>query len=408
MHRWILPEYIDDVLPAEARQIERLRRRTLDLFARHGYELVMPPLLEYVESLLTGTGHDLDLKTFKLVDQLSGRMLGIRADITPQVARIDAHLLNRKGIARLAYCGSVLHTLPSGTDGTREPLQLGAELYGHAGVESDIEVQCLLVNALRLSHVPGVYLDVGHVGVFRALVRMAKLKPEAETELFQAVQAKDAAAIARETCDLPRRLQRAFAALPELSGDRKILTMAGRMLPATAAIGSALATLAAIARGLAAADTSFGFDLGELRGYRYHSGAVFAAYARGSTVNAAARAVAWGGRYDEVGKAFGRARAATGFSIDLRVLAAVAPGAAEQRRIRAPFATRDRSLQREIARLRAAGRIVIEDLPGQKDTPIESRGVERLTKRNGRWKLVPAPLGERTPRRRERIAKTHG
>jgi ATP phosphoribosyltransferase regulatory subunit len=387
MRRWLLPEYIDDVLPVEARRIERLRRRALDLFAGHGYELVMPPLLEYVESLLTGTGHDLDLRTFKLVDQLSGRMLGVRADITPQVARIDAHLLNRAGVTRLCYCGSVLHTLPSGMDGTREPLQLGAEIYGHAGVESDIEVQRLMLKVLRLARVSNVHLDIGHVGVFRALVRSARLTGEREAELFQAVQAKDAAAIARLTRGLPRALARAFAALPELSGDRRVLAAAKRLLPASAGIRRALATLATLARGLADLDAELGFDLGELRGYRYHSGVVFAAYTRGAGAgfpNAVA-AIALGGRYDEVGKAFGRARPATGFTMDLRALAAAAPPTPPKAAILAPFAPRDRVLQARIAQLRARGTVVIEDLPGHRGQRAELGCDRRLVKRSGRW-----------------------
>lgn len=387
MRRWLLPEYIDDVLPAEAARIERLRRRLLDLFAGHGYALVMPPLLEYLESLLTGTGRDLDLRTFKLVDQLSGRMLGIRADITPQVARIDAHLLNRTGVTRLCYCGTVLHTLPAGVDGTREPLQLGAELFGHAGVESDLEVQRLMLKALRAARVTGVHLDIGHVGVFRALVRAARLDGEREAEVFRAVQAKDAAGIARLTRGLARGLQGAFAALPELSGDRRVLASARRVLPALPGIRRALATLATLARGLSDLDAEPGFDLGELRGYRYHSGAVFAAYARGTGADAAS-AIALGGRYDEVGKAFGRARPATGFTIDLRALAAASPASRVKRAILAPFAPRDRELQSRIARLRAGGNVVIEELPGHRAQRAEL-GCDRRLARTGRtWKLA--------------------
>src|SRR5688500_6073800 len=172
MRAWLLPEYIEDILPAEASRIERLRRELLDLFELHGYELVMPPLLEYLESLLTGTGHDLDLHTFKLVDQLSGRTLGVRADITPQVARIDAHLLNRSGVTRLCYAGSVLHTLPNGMNRTREPIQIGAEIYGHAGIESDVEIQQLMLRSLAAVGIEEVHLDIGHVGIFRALVKI--------------------------------------------------------------------------------------------------------------------------------------------------------------------------------------------------------------------------------------------
>ena len=197
MRKWLLPEYIEDILPVPARRIEALRRGMLDLFERHGYQLVLPPMLEYVDSLLTGTGHDLDLKTFKLVDQLSGRTMGVRADITPQVARIDAHLMNRRGVNRLCYAGSVLHTLPAGLNRSREPLQIGAEIYGHAGVESDLEVQRLMLDALRFAGVKKMQLDIGHVGVFRALVRRAGVDTDLEDELFRAVQAKDMPALAR-------------------------------------------------------------------------------------------------------------------------------------------------------------------------------------------------------------------
>src|SRR5688572_21254046 len=218
MRTWLLPEYVEDILPAEAARVERLRRTILDLFAGHGYQLVMPPLLEYVDSLLTGTGHDLDLETFKLVDQLSGRMLGVRADITPQVARIDAHLLNRAGVTRLCYAGSVLHTLPNGMNRTREPLQIGAEIYGHAGIESDVEIQQLMLRSLAAAGIEEVHLDIGHVGIFRALVSRAKLPRETESELFRAMQMKDAPAVRELTTKLPRAAADAFALLPELYG----------------------------------------------------------------------------------------------------------------------------------------------------------------------------------------------
>jgi ATP phosphoribosyltransferase regulatory subunit len=314
--RWLLPEYIEDILPAEAARIERLRRAILDLFAGAGYELVMPPLIEYVDSLLTGTGHDLDMRTFKVVDQLSGRMLGLRADITPQVARIDAHLLNRKGVTRLCYCGSVLHTRPAGPAATREPIQIGAEVYGHAGVESDLEVQRLLCRALGLARVRQVRLDIGHVAVFRALVHAAKAGAELETELFEALQKKDLPALRGLTRALDAKPRAALLLLPELYGGAEVLALAERKLPAMPQVKRALATLRALAK---ACPVPASFDLAELRGYHYHSGVVFDAYCEG-----VAGAVGRGGRYDEVGKAFGRARPATGFSIDLRSLAAAA------------------------------------------------------------------------------------
>src|SRR3954451_4314937 len=193
--RWLLPEFVEDILPAEAMRMERLRRRILDLFFRRGYELVMPPLLEYMDSLLTGTGHDLELRSFKVVDQFSGRMMGVRADITPQVARIDAHLLNRKGVTRLCYCGSVLHTRPAAPGATREPIQLGAEMYGSAAVAADVEVQALLCDALAAAGMRGVRLGIGHVAVFRAIAQAAKIDGEREADLFEALQKKDLPAL---------------------------------------------------------------------------------------------------------------------------------------------------------------------------------------------------------------------
>ncbi len=314
--RWLLPENIEDILPAEASRIEALRRALLDLFAAHGYELVMPPMLEYLDSLLTGTGHDLDLRTFKLVDQLSGRMMGVRADITPQVARIDAHLLNRKGVTRLCYCGSVLHTRPAGPAATREPIQIGAEIFGQAGVAGDIEIQRLLCEALRAAGVRGARVDIGHVAVFRSIVRMAKLPAALESALFEALQRKDSPELRALTRPLRPQVREALLLLPELYGGPEVLKVARRRLPRIPALSRALDTLQALAK---ACEMPASFDLAELRGYHYHSGVVFDAYCNG-----VAGAVARGGRYDEVGKAFGRSRPATGFSIELRELAGAA------------------------------------------------------------------------------------
>src|ERR1035437_8448062 len=383
MRKWLLPEYIEDILPAEARRIEGLRRAMLDLFEVHGYQLVVPPLLEYVESLLTGTGHDLDLKTFKLVDQLSGRMLGVRADITPQVARIDAHLMNRKGVNRLCYAGSVLHTLPAGMNRTREPLQIGAEIYGHAGIESDLEVQRLMLDALRLSGIAQLQLDIGHVAVFRTLVRKAGVEAEAEAELFHAVQAKDVPALARLVRELNRDLRNALQSLPGLAGGVEVLAQAKRHLPEYPEISQALAQLRAIAASLRDAGAQICFDLGELRGYHYHSGVVFAVYADGWS-----NALALGGRYDEVGKAFGRARPATGFSMDLREITAAAPAAAARSAVIVPHLPRDVPLQRRIATLRKAGEIVIVDLPGHEKSRGELGCNRCLQRINGKWKVV--------------------
>jgi ATP phosphoribosyltransferase regulatory subunit len=313
--KWVLPEYIEDILPAEAKRIEDLRRRILDLFFAKKYELVMPPLLEYVDSLLTGTGHDLELRTFKVVDQLSGRMMGLRADITPQVARIDAHLLNRKGVTRLCYCGSVLHTRPASPGATREPIQIGAELYGDAAVDADVEILQLLCSALELARAKNARVDIGHVAVFRSIAHEAEVGAEREAELFEALQRKDVPAIRALAKSLSAKAREALLLLPNLYGGAEVLDEAEAKLPKMAEIKRALATLRRLAK---ACKFPASFDLAELRGYHYHSGVVFDAYCDGVT-----GAVARGGRYDEVGKAFGRARPATGFSMDLRSLASV-------------------------------------------------------------------------------------
>ncbi len=391
--RWLLPEHIEDVLPAEAAKIESLRRRLLDLLALHGYQLVMPPLLEYLESLLSGTGRDLDLRMFKLVDQLSGRMMGVRADITPQVARIDAHLLNRQGVARLCYAGSVLHARPAGIASTREPMQIGAEIYGHAGVESDLEIQRLLCRALELSGVRGARLDIGHVAVFRSIVRAAGVEAGLEAELFEALQKKDLTALRELTRSLARPLREALLTLPELYGGRQVLDLARRRLPAIPALRRALGTLRARAD---ACPLPASFDLAELRGYHYHSGVVFDAYCEGAS-GAASLPIARGGRYDEVGKAFGRPRPATGFSIDLRELAGAALPLARRGAILAPHVNgggaRDAKLAAKITRLRAAGETVIEDLPGHARHRKELGCARELVKRRGAW--IVQPIGKR-------------
>jgi ATP phosphoribosyltransferase regulatory subunit len=384
MRRWLLPEYIEDILPAEAQRVEALRRRILDLFRGHGYELVIPPLLEYLESLLTGTGHDLDLKTFKLVDQLSGRMLGIRADITPQVARIDAHLLNREGITRLCYSGSVLHALPSGMMHTREPLQIGAELYGHAGVESDIEIQSLMVSALHASGIRELRVDLGHVGVFGALMRAFEVPRALESELFQVLQSKDVPTLRELAAPLQPELAHAVLLLPQLYGGAQVLAQARAQLPALQEVRDALDQLERIEQALRANGQAVHcFDLAELRGYHYHSGVVFAAYARGRP-----NAIALGGRYDEVGKAFGRARPATGFTMDLRELAALGAPLPAAGRILAPYAPHDVALRAEVEQLRAAGEIVVWDLPGHEATRAELDCERELALCDGRWTLV--------------------
>ena len=382
MRRWLLPEYIEDILPAEALRIEQLRRRILDLFRAHGYELVMPPMLEYLESLLTGTGHDLDLRTFKLVDQLSGRLLGLRADITPQVARIDAHLLNREGVTRLCYAGSVVHAQPSGLTRTREPLQIGAEIYGHAGVESDVEIQALMVSVLRAAGVNDLYLDLGHVAVFRSLMREGTVHPDLESELFRVLQSKDVPTLRELVVPLDKKLREALLLLPELYGGLGVLQQARQRLPDFPEVRQALDDMETIAARLSHVVPVHCFDLAELRGYHYHSGVVFAAYTKGHP-----NAIALGGRYDEVGQAFGRARPATGFSLDLRELAGLAPRAVESSRILAPYAPDDAALRDSIGALRAQGEIVIVDLPGHANTRGELGCDRRLVKHGKNWDI---------------------
>lgn len=379
--RWVLPDHIQDALPSDAHQLESLRRRLLDAFRVRGYQLVMPPLLEYLDSLTTGAGQDLQLRTFKLVDQLSGRTMGVRADMTPQVTRIDAHLLNRRGVSRLCYCGSVLHTLPSTLTATREPLQLGAELYGHAGIEADIEILHLLAEVLRLAEVPASRIDIGHVGLFHALAARAGLMSGREEELFDLLQAKDVPELRRVLADVAEPVRSALLALPELYGGPEVLEEAAARLPKDAEITGPLAELRRLA--VALGDLPISFDLADLRGYHYHSGIVFAAYGADSPA-----ALALGGRYDRVGEAFGRARPAVGFSLDLRELAwhlpapAMAAGA-----VLAPLAD-DAELAAEIGTLRARGEIVLTALPGHEGTWNEAGCDRQLVKRGDRWAVV--------------------
>jgi ATP phosphoribosyltransferase regulatory subunit len=375
MRRWLLPEHIEDVLPAEARAIERLRRAILDLFESHGYELVAPPLLEYLESLLSGTGRDLDLATFKLVDQLSGRMLGVRADHTPQVARIDAHLLNRKGVARLCYCGSVLHTVPAGMTKMREPIQIGAEMYGHAGLEADVEIVNLMIAALKVVGVERIHIDLGHPGIYRALTEKSGLNSEDSEALFHAVQQKDS----------PRALElggETVAALTALNGPRDTIAKARRTLTSLPAVTLALNALDRLATQCEAPGVEISVDLAELGGFNYESGLVFAAFTPGSP-----DAIARGGRYDEVGASFGRARPATGFTMDLRQLASVAARAAGPEKILAPSSD-DATLKDAIAQLRAAGHVVVVEMPGTEAHREELGCARTLEKKDGKWRVT--------------------
>jgi ATP phosphoribosyltransferase regulatory subunit len=392
MPRWLLPESISDILPSEARRIEVLRRRLLDLYRSYGYELVMPPTIEFVESLLTGSGRDLDLSTFKLVDQLSGRTMGLRADITPQVARIDAHLLDREGVVRLCYAGSVLHARAAGPLSGREPLQVGAELYGHPGPEADLEVVELLLESLRAAGVPRVRIDLGHVGIVRTLV--GALAGLAEDEVFPLLQSKDAPGLAALLAPhADTAAGRGLLALPGLFGTAAdVLARARAALPGDPAIAAALAQLERLAASpqLAGGDgleTGIAIDLGDARGYRYHNGAIFAAYVEGLP-----NAIGRGGRYDGVGAAFGRSRPATGFSLDLRELAGCGPETPPAPAIRAPWAM-DARLAAEVRSLRTRGEIVVQVLPGHEDEQQEFECDRELRRQGDGWAVVPSRRG---------------
>ena len=374
---WLLPEYIADALPAEAARIEGLRRRLLDHFRGRGYEFVMPPMLEYLESLLTGAGHDLKLRTFKLVDQLSGRTMGVRADITPQAARIDAHLLNHQGVTRLSYCGSVLHTLPASVSAGREPVQIGAELYGYEGIAADLDIIRLMADAFAVIKLPISRIDLGHVGIFRALAEAAGLPEETEQKVLGLLQSKDVPELMVVCADVPSPYREALLVLPELYGGPVLLARAVKELPPLPAITQALEGLRHLLE--AAPELPFSIDLSDLRGYHYHNGVVFAAYCPGYPA-----AIALGGRYDGAGKTFGRARPATGFSMDLREVARLVPAAKEQAGILAPNIGHDKQLAVHIASLRESGEIVVELLPGE--TACEGPLCDRkLVHVGGQW-----------------------
>ncbi len=320
MRKWILPEHIEDILPAEAERVESLRRLLLDHFREQGYRLVQPPLVEHLESLLTGTGSDLELQTFKVVDPLSGRLLGLRADITPQVARIDAHLLNEPGVTRLCYTGSVLRTVPTGLGKTREVLQIGAELYGEPGIAGDAEVLSVLLSSLAAASVRGLHLDLGHVGIYRALAAGSGIASNGEDgELFAALSAKDVPTVRQITARLPAAWRDALTALPALYGPANdVLAEARERLPDTPPIRNALAALGALVATSGPRVDALHIDLADLTGYHYQNGVTFSVFTSGE-----ANAIGNGGRYDGIGKSFGRARPATGFTLDLRQLAGV-------------------------------------------------------------------------------------
>ena len=380
---WLLPEHIADVLPSEARRIEEMRRKLLDLARSYGFELVIPPMLEHLESLLSGTGHALDLKTFKLVDQLSGRMLGVRADTTPQVARIDAHLLNRQGVARLCYCGPVLHARPDRPLATREPLQFGAEIYGHAGLEADLEVQELALDGLAAAGVASLVLDMGDARIVRSLLSGEHRTPQAVSEIVAALTLKDRSAVETLAAGCSASVCEALVTLLDLYGGPEVLEEARRRLPAHPAIGAALDDLAWLGRHVRAAHPAIevGFDLSDMSGYAYYSGVRFSVYAAGST-----DALLRGGRYDEVGAVFGRSRPAVGFSLDLRQLSTAMPVAPLRAAIRAPW-SEDAGLRAAIRALRADNETVVCALPGHEHEAQEFECDRELVAVDDRWTL---------------------
>jgi ATP phosphoribosyltransferase regulatory subunit len=377
MSAWVLPDHIADVLPFEARHIEEIRRDLLDMARCYGYELVMPPLLEHLESLLSGSGEALDLQTFKLVDQISGRMMGLRADSTPQVARIDAHLLNRQGVTRLCYCGPVLHTRPGAPHATREPLQFGAEIYGHVGLEADLEVLTLAIDALEAAQVHGLSVDMADARIVQALVKAAELDSAQQTQVQAALAAKDAIEIGRITRNSPKVPAQALQHLTQLYGDLKVISQARQVLPDLPGIGDALAHLEWLASHIEGPSVTF--DLADLRGYAYYSGAQFSLYAPG-----ASDAVARGGRYDEVGSIFGRKRPAVGFSLDIKALSSVAAARPLRAAIRAPWGEAA-ALRSAIAALRRQGETVVCVLPGHESEVDEFLYDRELLQAAGQW-----------------------
>jgi len=377
MSAWVLPDYIADVLPSEARRIEELRRALLDTARGYGYELVIPPLFEHLESLLTGAGEELDLQTFKLVDQLSGKSLGLRADMTQQVARIDAHLLNRSGVARLCYCGPVLHTRPDRPHATREPLQFGAEIYGCGGVEAEIESVTLALDRLRAAQVPAPSIDLADMRIVRALLAGVPAGIQALRRVHAALAAKDASELSQLTKDFPRQSREGLAMLLQLYGGMDILDEAEKVLGAFAGVRKALQDLRMVASKVKYAHVTF--DLADLRGYSYYSGLRFAVYATGVTDT-----LARGGRYDEVGAVYGRNRPAVWFSLDVKQLASVVVPPALRAAVRAPWSADDQ-LSDAIARLRQQGETVVCMMPDVGNHVDEFDCDRELVQVDGHW-----------------------
>lgn len=384
MNRWLLPEDIADVLPAEARQVETLRRAILDFYQSYGYELVAPPILEFLDSLLSGTGSDLNLQTFKLVDQLSGRTLGLRADMTPQVARIDAHLLNREGVTRLCYAGSIAHARTPVGSSAREELQIGAEIYGCATWEADFEAISLLLKTLSVAGLNKVYLDLSHAGVLEGILEGQTVSKSDIETLYGLLQSKDRSRLAIWAQCLPAPSAAALMALTELNGPcAQVLANARQVLPKHQLIDAALAQLGILVSATEAlsSDVELSIDLADLRGYQYHSGVMFAAY-----VDKLPQPIARGGRYDHVGQAFGRSRPATGFSMDLLTLAGLAPSAQRKSAIVAPWID-DAALVNQIAQLRQAGEVVIQIMNGDAVETAEYNCDREFVKQGSSWEV---------------------
>ena len=384
-NRWLLPENIADILPFEARKVEELRRSMLDIFQSYGYELVIPPMLEFRESLLTGTGGDLDLQMFKLVDQLSGRTMGVRADLTPQVARIDAHLLNRAGVTRLCYSGTTLQTRVIPGFDSREQLQLGAEIFGHSGWEADLEVMSLMLEVLSLADLGVITLDISHAGLVSELISNVTLDVDAQSDLYLALQSKDIATLEKLTNGWDPKIKKNVLSLLDLSGEAfSVLKKAANTLPNTPVIAGYLENLKLISESLSRSviKPRINIDLADLRGYQYHTGLMCAAYVEHLPV-----AIARGGRYDKVGKAFGRSRPATGFSLDIISVARISKRDARKFAILAPWSN-DVALIEVIKGLRKSGEVVIQLLPGHEQDAQEFQCDRELVNSEGSWNVV--------------------
>ena len=386
-----MPEGIEEILPEDAKHLEGLRSKLLEMFACWGYDLVIPPFIDFLDSLLTGSGHDLDLQTFKLTDQVSGEMLGVRADMTPQVARIDAHNLKHEWPTRLCYVGTILNARSDPLHKTRSPMQIGAELYGHAGKESDVEVIRLMLEMLALTGLQNIHLDLGHVGIYRALSRQAGLTELQESELFGVLQRKARPELQglMDSYAINADLKAMLLKLPELNGGKDVLDKARTVfLKANNEVKEALADLESIAEKLVVSFPflPISFDLAELRGYHYHTGIVFAAF-----VPSIGREIARGGRYDNIGAVFGRARPATGFSADLKLLSSLSKQYCQVKQrelIFAPY-SEDVQLNEKIRELRANQQAVVQQLPGQTGSAKELGCTSILEQDNQIWVVRP-------------------